>query len=212
MDVMKPGRGTPKGEAHVLWVGPPDPAQSLEDELEGNRRLHEVCQFIHSSFKEAGYIVEDRPLKLHCTVVNTVYRKRSPKVPEVVKGQVQEVENLTSKGTTVQSSSQNRSSRGKKSQDRIPFSFTAIRPSDAVSAVASSSTSNSLEGLRTEAVPETPAGKTGRGKSTDEVAVELGDYPILSLELCEMGSYDEKGAYKSVGGISLLPEDLGASS
>lgn len=82
MDILKPEKG---GAAHVLWVGPKDGnSKNIVDEE--TKRLRRVCgkldtrsgevrtvfaqppsrsDFIHSSFKEAGFIIEEnRPLKV----------------------------------------------------------------------------------------------------------------------------------------------------
>jgi len=75
MDVMK----LEKNEmAHVVWIGPADGNSKNAAQWE-TRRLTDVCDFIHNSFKRAGFILDDRPLKLHCTVINTVYRKPKPR-------------------------------------------------------------------------------------------------------------------------------------
>jgi len=76
MDVMKLEKG---GAAHVLWVGPKDGSSMNAAVGEGTNKFRQVCDFIHHSFKNAGFLVEeDRPLKLHCTIINTVYRKPRP--------------------------------------------------------------------------------------------------------------------------------------
>ncbi|PIL34754.1 hypothetical protein GSI_02541 [Ganoderma sinense ZZ0214-1] len=67
LDIMKP-EGGDRARAHVMWVGP--------TEGEGLKKLEEVGKLVQSMFKAAGLLVdEDRPLKTHCTVLNTVYRK-----------------------------------------------------------------------------------------------------------------------------------------
>ncbi|KAM5541288.1 hypothetical protein V8D89_005217 [Ganoderma adspersum] len=67
LDIMKP-EGGDRARAHVMWVGPA--------EGEGLKKLEEVGKLVQSTFKTAGLLVdEDRPLKTHCTVLNTVYRK-----------------------------------------------------------------------------------------------------------------------------------------
>lgn len=76
MDVMKLEK---EGGAHVLWVGPKD-GNSRNITNGETDQLRRVCDFIHTSFKEAGFLVEEgRPLKLHCTIINTVYRKPKPR-------------------------------------------------------------------------------------------------------------------------------------
>ncbi|KIJ59283.1 hypothetical protein HYDPIDRAFT_100984, partial [Hydnomerulius pinastri MD-312] len=67
MDIMKPDRGNPDN-AHVLWFGP-----SLD--TEDAQRLKKVGEMVNKVFVEAGFILERRPLKLHCTILNTTYRK-----------------------------------------------------------------------------------------------------------------------------------------
>ncbi|TCD63061.1 hypothetical protein EIP91_006048 [Steccherinum ochraceum] len=75
VDIMKPERGSLE-KAHVLWTGP-------TEEGEDAARLKRVCNLIHNEFKKAGLVVDEgRPLKLHCTILNTTYRrphgKRTP--------------------------------------------------------------------------------------------------------------------------------------
>ncbi|KAH9849437.1 AKAP7 2'5' RNA ligase-like domain-containing protein [Lenzites betulinus] len=68
MDVMRPERGDAE-RAHVMWVGPAQEGGS-------GRRLKRVAEMIAGAFKDAGLLIDEgRPLKLHCTVVNTVYRR-----------------------------------------------------------------------------------------------------------------------------------------
>ncbi|KIJ13191.1 hypothetical protein PAXINDRAFT_81607, partial [Paxillus involutus ATCC 200175] len=76
MDIMQPDGGNPDN-AHVLWFGP-------SSETEDARRLRRVGEMVNKAFKEAGFITERRPLKLHCTILNTMYRKpktRGPRQP-----------------------------------------------------------------------------------------------------------------------------------
>ncbi|KAH7884930.1 kinase A anchor protein [Phlebopus sp. FC_14] len=76
MDIMKPDRGDPDN-AHVLWLGP---SFDTEDAL----RLKAVGELVNQAFIEGGFILDRRPLKLHCTILNTTYRKpksRGPRQP-----------------------------------------------------------------------------------------------------------------------------------
>ncbi|PFH53320.1 hypothetical protein AMATHDRAFT_138058, partial [Amanita thiersii Skay4041] len=69
MDILKPERD---GAAHVLYLGPSQLPNDEED-----TRLQAVSGelLVHQSFKDAGYITETRPLKLHCTILNTSHRR-----------------------------------------------------------------------------------------------------------------------------------------
>ncbi|ETW77402.1 hypothetical protein HETIRDRAFT_147887, partial [Heterobasidion irregulare TC 32-1] len=72
MDVLQPERGD-ASRAHVLFVGP---VLGGED----GRRLRSVCEMVRGEFIASGLMVDDhRPLKLHCTVLNTTYRKPRPR-------------------------------------------------------------------------------------------------------------------------------------
>jgi len=76
MGIMPPDGGDPD-KAHVLWFGPPH-------ENEDAQRLLEVGEMVNKTFVEAGFIRDRRPLKLHCTVLNTTYRRpraRGPRQP-----------------------------------------------------------------------------------------------------------------------------------
>jgi len=58
--------------AHVLYVEPdlrsPD-----------GHRLRAVCDLVHGAFREAGFLADERrPLKLHCTLLNTTFRRPPP--------------------------------------------------------------------------------------------------------------------------------------
>ncbi|KAJ3739620.1 kinase A anchor protein [Lentinula raphanica] len=57
--------------ARVMWVSP------REDEgwFESEEELEERTEMVHQAFRDAGYITETRPLKLHCTLINTSHRK-----------------------------------------------------------------------------------------------------------------------------------------
>ncbi|KIK05289.1 hypothetical protein K443DRAFT_91599 [Laccaria amethystina LaAM-08-1] len=59
------GRGNGQGK-NVLFIGP--------GSVEG-QKLWAVSDLIHQRFKQEGYITETRPLKLHCTILNTSHRK-----------------------------------------------------------------------------------------------------------------------------------------
>ncbi|KAJ4490237.1 AKAP7 2'5' RNA ligase-like domain-containing protein [Lentinula aciculospora] len=63
--------------ARVMWVSPREKEEwpESEGELEERLKLVRVAELVHGAFKNAGYITENRPLKLHCTLINTSHRK-----------------------------------------------------------------------------------------------------------------------------------------
>jgi len=172
LDIMQPPRGTTKGDAHVLWTGPMEMSGGGEE----NKILHNVCNLVHQAFRSSGFIVEDRPLKLHCTLVNTGKRK-------VV---------ADPSASNMGFPKPDRKNKGK-GRRRIAFSYDAVRASKVLKTVA------------VEPISESDDSSWRSGNPSPSLRVEFGSYPLLSLEICEMGSYDERGGYKSVGGISLLP-------
>ncbi|KAF8580553.1 hypothetical protein K439DRAFT_1356664 [Ramaria rubella] len=103
MDVMRSRPNQKLEQSHVMWAGP-DLASNA------GKRLNSVCELIHATFKNAGMLQDDRPLKLHCTLINTVYRK------EKATGE------------------QKRPPR--KNNKRVPFSFSAILSSSAFAQIA----------------------------------------------------------------------------
>ncbi|KAF5389552.1 hypothetical protein D9757_004162 [Collybiopsis confluens] len=88
--------------ARVLWVSPREDEGWSESEEEVQERLKlvqvagcvlrmindnvrspQAAETIHQTFRNAGYITDNRPLKLHCTLINTSHRKPSSKVPKL---------------------------------------------------------------------------------------------------------------------------------
>ncbi|KAJ4002136.1 hypothetical protein F5050DRAFT_1802695 [Lentinula boryana] len=63
--------------AKVMWVSPREDERwpESEEELQERLKLVRVAELVHRAFRNAGYITETRPLKLHCTLINTSHRK-----------------------------------------------------------------------------------------------------------------------------------------
>lgn len=61
----------PPHKTSILYTAPDDPSE----------RLHALCLILRTRFQDAGFLIEDtRPLKLHATLVNTIYAKgRKPR-------------------------------------------------------------------------------------------------------------------------------------
>ncbi|KAH8078396.1 AKAP7 2'5' RNA ligase-like domain-containing protein [Cristinia sonorae] len=136
VDIMKPERGS-LDKAHVFWAGPPEDGDDVA-------RLKAVSHFIHDEFVKAGLVVDEkRPLKLHCTVLNTTYRKP----------------------------------RG----DRLPFSYSALLATPAF---------KTIERMPSVLPPDDPR---ARGKAP--ISVDLGEWTVDEVQICEMGSYGPQGEY-----------------
>ncbi|KAG1728998.1 kinase A anchor protein [Suillus lakei] len=73
MNIMNPDRGN-ADNAHVLWLGP-----SLD--TEDAQRLKTVSEFVNKAFSDAGFIQDRRPLKLHCTILNTSQSRKPHRQP-----------------------------------------------------------------------------------------------------------------------------------
>ncbi|KAJ3815223.1 kinase A anchor protein, partial [Lentinula aff. lateritia] len=74
-----------KDGARVMWVSPRENEEWPESKEESEERvkLVRVADMVHRAFKDAGYITETRPLKLHCTLINTSYRKPFSRKPQL---------------------------------------------------------------------------------------------------------------------------------
>ncbi|KAH0369056.1 hypothetical protein KCU65_g3620, partial [Aureobasidium melanogenum] len=87
----------------ILYIRPQDTTN----------RLQTLCQALRKTFTDAGLLVPDtRPLKLHATIVNTIYvkgRKKKSKTPEKAKEPTTEdpSKDQTTEDTAPQASSQN---------------------------------------------------------------------------------------------------------
>ncbi|GJJ15351.1 hypothetical protein Clacol_009627 [Clathrus columnatus] len=172
LDIMRNGRNRNSEHGHVLWAGP-----NLNGEL--GKRLKRVCDLVHSTFKDAGYLQDDRPLKLHCTLINTIYRKFTPAPTTSFS-----LEN-TIIGKTPSDNSSRR--RNHNQRERIPFSFSSFLSSDAYRLM------NAPDGVTAPINPDYGPFK-----------IDLGTWLIDEIQICRMGSQDAQGVYQKVGGISLL--------
>lgn len=100
-------------------------------------------------------------LQLHCTVLNTVYRKP----------------------------------RGK----RLPFSYAALLASSAFRSIEVVERADTNAG--SVVFDTTVDGAARRGKKP--IAVDLGNWVVDEVQICQMGSWGPEGEYVCVGRISL---------
>lgn len=71
----------PPQKTSILYTTPLDPSH----------RLQPLCQALRGMFQAAGLLIEDtRPLKLHATIVNTIYVKGQKNQPKKPKGPTEE--------------------------------------------------------------------------------------------------------------------------
>ncbi|KIO15411.1 hypothetical protein M407DRAFT_13303, partial [Tulasnella calospora MUT 4182] len=54
-------------EAYVLWTGP--------GTNNDGSSLWRISLLVHNKFQEAGFVTDTRPLKLHCTLLNSTFRR-----------------------------------------------------------------------------------------------------------------------------------------
>ncbi|KAJ1304234.1 hypothetical protein OPQ81_005398 [Rhizoctonia solani] len=64
-------RRSPAGEADVMYIGPAAAGAKTEEHI----RSVKILETITRRFTQEGFITDTRPLKLHCTILNTTYRK-----------------------------------------------------------------------------------------------------------------------------------------
>ncbi|KAK7047348.1 hypothetical protein VNI00_006579 [Paramarasmius palmivorus] len=176
-----------KKGARVLWVSPDEEArqgESLEDRTH-RERLMRVCNLVHRTFKDAGYITDTRPLKLHCTIVNTSHRKPSSKrhlsfsFDDILRSpaltNIRIAPSLTTSTTDVESTL---------------LKGGAIREAEAV---------EEQEGM----VLAAPTRVLSSKEAERIVDVDMGTYSVSEIQLCVMGSHGPEDEYVSVGAVSL---------
>lgn len=81
LDELAVMRRSEEGEADVMYIGPTPAVVRTE----AHSQSVKVLESIYRRFREEGFVTDTRPLKLHCTVLNTSHRKpanrRSGRVP-----------------------------------------------------------------------------------------------------------------------------------
>ncbi|KAF9261703.1 hypothetical protein L218DRAFT_961190 [Marasmius fiardii PR-910] len=172
-----------KKGARVLWVSPIEQAIDGEtpEEKENREKLQRVCDLVYRTFNAAGYITDQRPLKLHCTMINTSHRKPSSK------------RHVLFSFDDILSSAPLQSIKMCPTADQEA----RARSLDATTGVATIPCD--IPNIPVTAAPVDSASiPTGR-----VVPVDMGTYSVSEIQLCIMGSHGPEGEYVSVGGISL---------
>ncbi|KAH6907432.1 hypothetical protein BKA70DRAFT_1427824 [Coprinopsis sp. MPI-PUGE-AT-0042] len=191
--VFPPGATT---GANVLWLGPDmrgiddvkprrhgqSPNTSLDEMRRWKERLWKVSDFIHQEFKKAGYITENRPLKLHCTILNTSHRR--PRRRE------------TFSYTDVLKSPA-RALIETERQHGLEDQATGSEE------IRSRMTSNPNRSSASEQRGVPNASRADRSSGPYPLPVNLGVYDVNEVQLWVMGSRGPNGEYVSLGGIKL---------
>lgn len=195
----------------ILYTAPEDTTNRLEP----------LCLFLKSKFTEAGLLIPDsRPLRLHATIVNTIYikgrksrRKKSKgrEVEESKKAEEKEVEGKEEGKGAIETA--HRQDRPATEQEPLPEH--QDRPSDPAPASANSAPSSDPQTIR----PNEPASGHGPDAKSpyriDATALLpryasftwAADFDLDRIAICEMGvkkTFDKDGkvvgeAYREVG-------------
>ncbi|TFK17635.1 hypothetical protein FA15DRAFT_675940 [Coprinopsis marcescibilis] len=194
LDVFPPGATT---GANVLYLGPEMAgidnlrhrssnaiSSSREDKRSWKERLWTVSNFVHQEFKKAGYIVEKRPLKLHCTILNASHRKPKRRLPF----SYEDILNSSARATIEAIA-----------QERVEPSTVAV--SDDVS---------SQLAQVTEVLASTSISSPANRHPVDDrrgspLSVDFGVYDVNDIQLWVMGSRGRNNEYVNLGGIKLEP-------
>ncbi|KAH9915093.1 kinase A anchor protein, partial [Fomitopsis serialis] len=155
MDIIRGGKGS-SNRANVMWVGPPEDGEFAE-------KLWTVAQFVNKSFTSAGFVVdENRPLKVHHLIA------------------LHRLVRLALVRSQLHCTIVNTAHRKPRPKYRTFFSFTSVRASDALRAIA----------LDPDSLTVPP------------VRVDLGVWGVDEIQICEMGSHGPEGEYVCVGKIA----------
>ncbi|GAB7337222.1 hypothetical protein MBLNU457_g2599t1 [Dothideomycetes sp. NU457] len=178
-----------------------------------SERLEPLCNALRDQFMKAGFLIKDqRPLKLHATIVNTIYakgRKRTRKPREQTNGQQRnaEVDEIEGKEPTMNAKTKGSEAEAENDKAQEP----TIRPAD--------------QAVSNEEKVAPDDGSTGHGPNANAPlkinAVEIlerykdyvwaNDFVLDRVAICEMGAkkiLNDKGEvlseeYKEVATLSL---------
>ncbi|KAF5378313.1 hypothetical protein D9615_008800 [Tricholomella constricta] len=181
LDIMRPVPAAGASDdvwADVLYLAP------RETGVDGVK-LRKIADCIERTFKEAGYVTETRPLKLHCTVLNTSKRR-----PARARGRhfcYSDILRALAPATTPTL------------HPPVPFAVPAPAPASTTIRTADTTTA-------TKTLPPPPAPvPLARALALAADPTPAMETPVLvhELGLWAMGSRAPDGAYVSCGGVPL---------
>ncbi|CAA7266131.1 unnamed protein product [Cyclocybe aegerita] len=169
-------------------------------------KLEAVCDLIHRTFKEAEYITDTRPLKLHCTILNASHRKPIRRMPfcysdilssgacDLIRAPDTLPAEQLSTSATIKAESAPEEGQSSGLEDIIVDdpTPTATRPQDKPCSVG----------------PDTRETRPSKPRRVPLVIppplpINLGTYDVREVQLWVMGSRGPDGGYVSLGGVSL---------
>ncbi|EJU02947.1 hypothetical protein DACRYDRAFT_115250 [Dacryopinax primogenitus] len=194
-EIAHPGDVEVVEMADVLYVSIPE-----SDPL--NAPVWALGRMIHQSFKDAGFITETRPLKLHLTIVNTSHRQPKSRNRRPIQFSYSAMKQVMA---SVQPPDL--------PPEALPRPRATVReqmdegPVKAALAggLPASASLEPKSGAETSAAnPQKPVHEVANSKS---LWTDFGIWNISSVELWVMGSRDAEGRYVSLGGVELPPKD-----
>ncbi|KAF5315281.1 hypothetical protein D9619_007564 [Psilocybe cf. subviscida] len=206
--IHEPNQSSKVG-ASVLFLGPAHvPTSKISEE---RWRLTQVCDLVHRTFKQAGYIPDQRPLKLHCTILNASHRKPMRRIPFCYSDilALEDACKLIAVADSVQGAN----------AVAPEINNVAIRDIDdprRKSVSAAMPTPSLVKGMVEMAIEDKPDAINSGGSISAQrraqhpplvvpppLNVNLGVCNVQSIELWVMGSRNENNEYVSLGGVSL---------
>jgi hypothetical protein len=143
--------------------------------------------FLHQSFKDAGYLQDFRPLKLHATCMNTIYR-RGPRRPFSYS---QVLDALDLKAAALPSITSRSSLRGEEAErdsgtiDTLATQLSSLAI-DATANVVQASSDSPRANTEPTAVPSQRKGQPPR-VLRKAVPVDLGMWRVDEIQVCKLG-------------------------
>lgn len=211
LDVFPPGATK---QANVLFLGCEESKRTKKNGKQRDREersdwevLKSVADLIHNTFKSAGYITETRPLKLHCTILNSSHRKpRTPRYgfsfADILRAQqVTGLLGATNSAAYVTlpdpDPEMQQEGEPSTSTSRGEMENLSIEGRDSVLVESQTTT------VASAATSLPTRRKQNKWPKSSPVPVKAGTYDVGSVELWVMGSHGENNEYVSLGGIPL---------
>ncbi|KAF8800111.1 hypothetical protein BYT27DRAFT_7263259 [Phlegmacium glaucopus] len=190
--------------AGVLYVAPEIKNESVNTDL---HKLIQVSDLVHRAFKDAGYLTDTRPLKLHCTIINTSHRKPFFRQPfsysdilavdalRLLCGSAGNSSPQKKEGSSVLIPGVTAQERNPSSSHHHDISTSALRPN-----TITPSSSNPRP--KSSNVPVKSQGQSII-KNPPSVSVNLGVFAVEEIQLWVMGSHGPNNEYVNCGGVLL---------